>query len=74
MDSIEKYEELKGLCNLILMTGDTIEQSKSDQSPAQWRALKTEFERKRDVLRKKVKDLEREQEMGRSELKVKRIE
>lgn len=70
MDSIEKMEELKGLCNVILLTSETTTKSRGDHSPAQLRSLKTELERKREVIEKKVKDIEQLQEANRKELAV----
>ena len=67
---MEKLEDIKGLCNLMLLTSDTIANNKNEQLPSHWRVFKNELERKREVLQNKVKGIEQEQETNKAELDV----
>jgi len=46
LDTIEKLEDMKGMCNLVLTTNQNMLKTNGEQTPTRIRALNSELERK----------------------------
>jgi len=68
LDTIEKLEEMKGMCNLVLTTNQNMMRVNDDHTPTRLRALHTELERKNANIQEKIKRIEQDQEVNRLEL------
>jgi len=67
---IDKLEDAKWLSGVILQANETMARSDNDQIPATLIVFKEELERKKDLIKGKLKEIIYHQEMNQNELKV----
>jgi hypothetical protein len=67
---LERLEDSKWLTNIILQANDALARSDNEQIPGTLIVFKEELERKKEVIKGKLKEMIQQQETNQIELKV----